>query len=443
MVGSKNLLLLRHCRTHSLPRLLSRWALFVGTSVGLVVATAAAHAQVTTLAPAASAALLRVAVTCDVCDVSPWTAGLPFIVYTADDPDADVEVVVSATSTGADTVWTFAFLGRGRFTGQDRTLTLPLPAAISSDDARSEMGRTFRVGLAEYMVRTSAGSQLEVTSRSRPQTTRDPGLQIDQWNYWVFDLGVRGSRYGEDFYSTSSYDFDVGANRVTEDWKVRLSALRSVTADSFVIDEDLTIDSRLADWEFQGLVVRSLGNRWSMAATGSAIGSTYSNEDLALSLGSGIEFDLFPYSESSRRSLTIQYLIGGSHYWYAEETVLGRQQEGMPRQRLSASLGLRQPWGQAGGSLRFSQRLDEPSQNRLTGSGNLTVRLVRGLSLRGSVSVSRIRDQFSLARGDATEAEVLLRVRQLATDRRVATSVGIVYSFGSLSNRAVNPRFAP
>jgi hypothetical protein len=56
-------------------------------------------------------------------------------------------------------------------------------------------------------------------------------------------------------------------------------------------------------------------------------------------------------------------------------------------------------------------------------------------------NASRIRDQISLPRRGATPEEVLLRLRQLQSGYEVSFSVGLTYSFGSLFNNVVNPRF--
>ena len=115
-----------------------------------------------------------------------------------------------------------------------------------------------------------------------------------------------------------------------------------------------------------------------------------------------IEYDVFPYSESSQRSLTIQYAVGPSHYEYAEITIYGKLAETMPRQSVTASLGLRQPWGSAGASAVFSQTLNEPDFNRLTLNGSFNVRIVKGLTVNASGSFARIRDQFYLEQSTAT-----------------------------------------
>ena len=61
--------------------------------------------------------------------------------------------------------------------------------------------------------------------------------------------------------------------------------------------------------------------------------------------------------------------------------------------------------------------------------------------MNASGSFARIRDQFYLEQSDATEEEILLRLRQLATGHRYSINFGVTYSFGSLSNATVNPRF--
>jgi hypothetical protein len=66
---------------------------------------------------------------------------------------------------------------------------------------------------------------------------------------------------------------------------------------------------------------------------------------------------------------------------------------------------------------------------------------VKGLQLNLFGSYGRVRDQLYLPREGATDEEVLLRLRQLQTSYRYFFSVGLSYTFGSLFNNIVNPRF--
>ena len=108
--------------------------------------------------------------------------------------------------------------------------------------------------------------------------------------------------------------------------------------------------------------------------------------------------------------------------------------------RAPFSLDSKQPWGTAQTDFDFSQFLSAPSKYRLTVSGEIDIRLTKGLSLNLDGSSSFIRDQLYLSKGDATAEEILSRQRQLATGYRYSLSVGISYTFGSIFNNIVNTR---
>jgi hypothetical protein len=56
-------------------------------------------------------------------------------------------------------------------------------------------------------------------------------------------------------------------------------------------------------------------------------------------------------------------------------------------------------------------------------------------------SASLVHDQISLPMGDTSLEDVLLRRKMQATDYQYYTSFGFTYTFGSIYNNAVNPRF--
>jgi len=69
------------------------------------------------------------------------------------------------------------------------------------------------------------------------------------------------------------------------------------------------------------------------------------------------------------------------------------------------------------------------------------VRIFKGLSVTLNVEAARINDQLSLRKGELSEAERLLRLREQATGYEIGTGIGLTYTFGSIYNNIVNPRF--
>ena len=64
-----------------------------------------------------------------------------------------------------------------------------------------------------------------------------------------------------------------------------------------------------------------------------------------------------------------------------------------------------------------------------------------GLSLNLYGSFRQIRDQIALSKGGTSQAQVLTRQREIATNYSYYASVGIGYTFGSIYNNVVNSRF--
>jgi hypothetical protein len=101
----------------------------------------------------------------------------------------------------------------------------------------------------------------------------------------------------------------------------------------------------------------------------------------------------------------------------------------------------RQEWGSIGAFAGMSQHLAELTRYSVNLNGDAEVRLFKGFSFNVYGSYSRIKNQVSLAKGAATAEEILLRLRQQQTDYSYYFSGGFSYTFGSVFNSVVNPRF--
>lgn len=339
--------------------------------------------------------------------------------------------------------WTVKFIGIGRFEKVDRTLTFSTGSNASSDDRRKEFARIFKLGVAAYAADSSAGPQLDVQWLKPEPGTAEAKPAKDPWNYWVFRTNLGGNRDGEESTGSSSYRASFSANRTTEAWKVSFSMSGNYHKSEFDLGEAEggRIKSTSESWDFDGLVVKSLGPKWSLGGRSSLSHSSFSNSDKVFTFAPGLEFNVFPYSESSRRSLTLRYTLGASRYDYKDVTIFDKLSETVPNHGLNTNLGLRQPWGSMHVGINLSQHLNKPDRYRISTFGSADVRLFKGFSFDVFGGYDRIRDQIALRKGGATPEEVLLRRRQLATGHSYHFGFGISYSFGSIFNSVVNPRF--
>jgi hypothetical protein len=77
----------------------------------------------------------------------------------------------------------------------------------------------------------------------------------------------------------------------------------------------------------------------------------------------------------------------------------------------------------------------------LQACGEISWRVVRGLSVSAEANASRIHDQLSLPRCGATPEEIFLRLRQLQSGDKYDFRFSLTYSFGSIFSSVANPRF--
>jgi hypothetical protein len=392
--------------------------------------------------PQPQASLLRVFLDCQYeCDTEYLRQNVEFVDYVRDRAVADVHVLVTTQGTGGGgTAWTVKFIGLIRFQGQDRTLTFNTPTTASSDDRRREFARVFRLGIAGYAAETSVAPQLDVTWK-KPATQAQATPARDPWNFWVFRVSGNGNLSGEQTNKSRSFRVSFSASRTTDHWKMNLSGNRDVSRSTFDFDGGDRIVSKRDSWSVTSLIVRSAGAKLSFGIRAGVSHSSFSNTDMSVNLAPGIEFDFFPYSESSRRSLTVQYNVGGSHYDYRDLTVFDRLTDTLPNHSVTVSLGLRQPWGSVGLQSSFHQHLNNRARYRTGVFGDADVRLFKGFSFNVFAAYDKIADQIGLPKGSASTEEVLLRLRQLQTNYSYFTGFGITYSFGSIFNSVVNPRF--
>ncbi len=184
-----------------------------------------------------------------------------------------------------------------------------------------------------------------------------------------------------------------------------------------------------------------MNDHWSVGGRASIDSSTFENIAIRLFTGPAIEYNLFPYSQYTRRQLRFGYAVGPYFARYREQTLLFTFRDTMAQQQASVTLDQREPWGSLQAELEYSAFIPDLSLYRIDLEGDVNVRLARGLSLSIEGSTSRIRDQISLPRRELTDEEVLLRLRRLRSGYEYSLQIGLTYTFGSIFNTIVNPRF--
>jgi hypothetical protein len=387
------------------------------------------------------ASKLRVYLDCNVCDFDFLRTEITFVDYVRERQDAQVHILVTSQETGGGgSEYTLTFIGQHDLAPLADTLKYVAPPATTQDDLRHGLARMMKLGLVRYAVRIGGSSRFDV-SYAPPTDSAAAAKQHDPWNYWVFRSNANGFAQGEKANNFVSLNASQSANRVTEQWKTNLNFYVNYGQNRFDLSDGTTFKSYSHSYGVSDLIVKSLGARWSGGQRASWTSSTYLNQRHAIRFAPTIEFDVFPYSESTRRLWTIQYSTGINYFNYQDTTIFNRISETRVDQTLITSLDLKQPWGSVSSSLEGAVYLHDLSKRHLVFFNSLDLRLFKGFSLFFFGQASLLRDQLYLPKGDLSDADRLLRLRQLATSYTYFMNFGLSYSFGSIFNNIVNPRF--
>lgn len=374
---------------------------------------------------------------CRRCDRDYIRTEIPFVNFVRDRKEADIHLLVTTQRTGAGgNEYTMAFIGQKDFVGIQDTMKYVSARADTRDDVRKGMVRVMKLGLVPYLNKTPIVDFIDVLFEEKVM----PTAVEDKWNFWVFYMSFSGSLSAEKQRDAFSLRGNFSANRVTPESKLRMSVSGNFNESNFKY-EDETISSYSDRKNFNSSYVKSINEHWSAGIWFSVSSSTYSNLDLLLSPSPAIEYNLFPYSQSTRRQLRFVYRLDYDYRYYREETIYEKIEEGLWGQSLSVTFEVKEPWGNASARIEGSHYFHDFSKNRLELGVYLSLRLTKGLSLSINGGFSAIHDQLALRKGDRSIDEILLRRSELATDFEYGISLGFSYTFGSVYSNVVNPRF--
>lgn len=381
-------------------------------------------------------------VDCGLCDMDFVKEQIAIVNYVRDRKDADIHILFTSQRTAAGgTEYKLYFIGQNMFANMDDTLEYSTNQTDTRDQSRIKMVDALKKGLVRYIARTKASDQMNI-SFAKPETKE--GEQKDDWNFWYFKMGINGNFSGQDNYKYNYFNGSIAANRSTEDLKLSFKINASYNENVYTYDDGVSktdIISLSRYQSFKTYVVKAIDSNWSWGVWAGLSSSTYSNIDFEAWASPGIEYNVFPYSVSNEKQLRIDYKLRHGYFKYGQETIYFKTKEDLWSQSLELNLSLVRPWGTISIGTEGANVLTDFNLYELSVSGSVSLNLFRGFSLNFYGGYSKIRNQISLPRAGATLEEVLTQRRQLETQYSYWGGFGVSYSFGSIYNNIVNPRF--
>jgi len=416
----------------------------------MLVITALAYSSATVANLAADSATdlrtsaLRVFVDCDTrCYMTFMRQEIQYINYVRDRRDAQVHVMITSQRSGGGRKYNLALYGLEDFGGMEQTLSFNSSNTETDDERRRDLARVLQIGLAPYVLQTPLGKGLEISYRA-PQEGESIGAlpEDDPWDFWVFQTEIGAELQNEDRRDEQMFRGSFNASRTTEAWRLRLGLWNQTRERNFEFDDGSTLNDVSKSESYGTSAIKSLGPNWGVGLGVRRQRSTFRNLDQGNRLATAIEYNLYPYSESSEQQMKFGYYLGVTDLEYEEQTVFGLTSETRPDQGVYVEYDINRRWGEISLDLLASHYLDETDLYRVSLEAEVDYRIVRGLSVRFFARGSIVRDQIYLPSGGTSDEDVLLGRRALDTGFQTEAGIRFRYTFGSIYNNVVNNRLS-
>jgi hypothetical protein len=429
---------------------MSRAAIAVFLLVGAVAAPAVAQGSA---ASGAQSRPVSVFLDCQAdCDDDLIRTEIKWVDWVRDRAVADVHLLVTSQGAGAGgSQYTLAFLGQRAHAGRGDTLSYFSGPTSTSDERRRGVLRVVSLGLVQFAARSPAGASLRVVApdeEDRAPTSTNPAN--DPWKAWVFEIDLSGSVNGERTERNREIESGWSASRVTDAWKTNFGLDLSYLDERILVEEfddsgrvesAETFTNVRRNWSAEGLIVKSVNSRWSAGLQMELESNTSRNMRRSFSIAPAVEFNIYPYAEATRRQLVFRYAIGAAGFLYADTTIFDKIRETLPAHQLIVNYSTRQPWGSTDVSVEHLNYLNDASKRNTNIDGEISIRLFKGFEVEVGGNYSWVRDQLYIRKGRQDVVDVLLRRQELLTGYEYGMRFGISYTFGSIFNNVVNPRF--
>ncbi|MBT8218819.1 MAG: hypothetical protein KJP00_03295 [Bacteroidia bacterium] len=376
------------------------------------------------------------------CDRQYFRQEMQYADFMRDRQEADIFLqLVSQRSANGGRQYSLKVIDQKTNIGEESTLLFFVNPEDSDGVVRSAILNNIEKGLLPYLLKTQWADnitfQVEV-----PEDLEVTSIEADDpWNAWVFRINANGNVGGEEAFKRFDFSGRVSASRIIEASKFFISIRYSENRRKFDLGDDGIIQNRNNSSNIFLLYAKSIGDHWSIGGFASHETSDFSNISEGISIKPAVEYSVFPYAEATTKQFTFLYRIGPIRNQYIEETTFGLTEETVIQQNLNIEYNIIKDWGNFGLEFSYNNYIRDLEQMSISFGPELEWNIFKGFSIDLSFNASYIADRINISKGDLSEEEILLGIRQLDSNFSYRGFFGVSYRFGSDVNNVVNPRF--
>ena len=375
------------------------------------------------------------------CDLTYFRQEMDFVNFMQNRQEAQIFLQLLRQRTGSGgREYTLQVQGEEQFSVPNDTLLFFTKNDATDNERRDAILKNMKAAILPYLLQTSLAEKITYSIDKVDSDVPLNATVKDPWNYWTFQVRVNSFLEGESQSNFVNLNNSLNINRTTQENKFDVFARYNYNRSSFDIDDETVVVTNRSAFG-RMLYVYSISDHWSVGATIGAFTSTFNNVDFGIGPDPTIEYNVYPYSESSRRQFTIKYNVGPSYRNYTEETIFEKLSEWYWEQELEVQYVQIKNWGNVNIEMEYKNFLHDFSQLEIGINPEIEWNITNGLNIDIFANLSYIANQRSLQKEEVDTTNILLQNIQRQTSFRYFGGVGLSYRFGSAYNNIVNPRF--
>ncbi len=360
---------------------------------------------------------------------------------------ADVHVLITSQRNGAGgNSFQCIFYGQNKFSTMTDTLKFSTSPTATEVEGREVFIKHLKAGLFPFILKTGNIDFIELQMKNESAGMDSiQTMEVDKWNYWVFNNGVNGSMDADQNYKSFYGGANTMINKTTDKIKIFINGYYEINSSTFNFYDGeggtQSITVKNSEYGLRTMMAKSISDHFSIGYFGGYMNSTFSNTKGSALLAPAVEYNFFKYNEVNSRSATISYMPDFKYNTYYDTTIYNKTKEMLAGHTLRLNISYNQKWGQFSFGARYSNYFHDWRLNQLMVDAYINLRITGNLFMNMSAWGGLTHNQMNIAKGDSSSEEVLTRQRQLLSGFNIYSSMGFSYRFGSKVNNAVNPRF--
>jgi len=370
------------------------------------------------------------------CEETYLKQNLKGVEFVRDRNFADTHIIVLSEQNGSGGQKVhLKFSGQNKFKDIQENYDFSVSSNDTEDEIRKKLLKFLKIGLLRFWVQGGLSDKVNI----KLDFTQEE-KQVDKWNHWVFKLGGNAWFNGDSNSGNKNVSGYAKASKVLEKNKFSFR-LSYNTGSNFFKFNGQTITSEREYFNVDVYQIWGINQHWSYGIFGFFTRSKYRNYDKLIGGYAGLEYNFFPYKESASKSLVLTGKLGSAYSRYFEKTIYNKQEEQLWQAKLLLNGNLVKKWGNIYAGIDYQTYLHDLKLNAFGFNLGTSLRIAKGLDFNTNAYYGIQHDQINVAGGNLTLEETLLAQKQLQSGYNYYFSVGLSYSFGSIYNTIVNPRF--